>query len=67
MLIYEIVRHIKIYKNTSEDILSCTFPKGIGSIHMKLIWGLRENRPEKVFKVELDPEKSIEVPVPFNS
>ena len=67
ILIYEIARHIKIFGTTNNYMLTCTFPKGIGSIYMKLIWVLCDDQPEKVFKLELDPETSIEVPVPFNS
>ena len=44
--------------------LSCTFPSGIGSINVIVIW---KDEPKEVQKFELNPETSIEVSVPLSS
>ena len=42
----------------TEYSLSCTFPSGIGSINVTVIW---KDEPKEVQKFELNPETSIEV------
>ena len=56
ILICEIVRYITYPKIKYTS--SCTFPKGIGSINVIVIW---ENGPAEVHKFELNPDASITV------
>jgi hypothetical protein len=61
MLICEIARYIELdFGHT----LSCTLPKGSGSVTINLI---RKNKPTEAQRLEFNPEKSIEVPIVFRS
>ena len=64
MLNYEIIRHIVEYADDSVDDepdLSCIFPSGTGFVAVKAIWG----DDSIIRKFKLDPETSIQVPVPL--
>ena len=66
MLIYEIIRHIKTYRDdTSKYTLSCTFPLEIVSISVKLVQLCIMNKLTETFKLEFNPETLIKVSVPF--
>jgi hypothetical protein len=61
MLICDIVSYIINFQ--SGYTLSCTLPKGSGSVTINLVhWDELETQ-----KLEFNPEKSIEVPVVFHS
>jgi hypothetical protein len=59
LLNYEIVRRIKNYSAGNKE-LSCTFPSGFGTIHVKLI-PLVKNWPIKFQEIQLDPTGPINV------